>query len=152
MKWQAENSARLNAGPRLAWRQRSPRQSLNVSLSGALKRHPTVNPATVDELMELWDARGGMCALSGLRMTWAQGKLLPTSITLDRIDQTQGYHVHNLRLVCHAVNTFRGSMTDAEMLAMARAIVAYLGRDKFMKGEAQLQPAGTPMPAHAGFL
>lgn len=60
----------------------------------------------------------------GIKMTWAQGKVLPTSISLDRIDHTQGYSSDNLRLICHAVNAFKGQMTDAEMLVMARAIIA----------------------------
>ncbi len=51
---------------------------------------------------------------------------MPTSITLDRIVPELGYAKGNIRLVCHAINSFRGRMTDAEMLAMARAIIAYM--------------------------
>jgi len=56
-------------------------------------------------------------------MTWAQGKVLPTSITLDRINPDKGYTRRNVRLVCHAVNSFRGRMKDKEMLQMAKQIV-----------------------------
>lgn len=123
-KWQLENKEKT-APRRLAWRQSSPRQSLNVSRIGALSRCriSTDNPVTLDELMAIWNAQGGRCALSGIQMTWAQGKLLPTSITLDRLDQSKGYSADNIRLLCHAVNSFRGLMSDAEMLTMARAIV-----------------------------
>ena len=120
--WQKKNKEKL-ASKRLTSRQASPRASLNVSLNGALKRRPSENPMTLDGLMNLWRAQNGKCALSGVGMTWAQGKLLPTSITIDRIDQSCGYSIDNVRLLCHAVNSFRGLMSDAEMLVMAKAIV-----------------------------
>jgi hypothetical protein len=52
--------------------------------------------------------------------------LLPNSMTMDRIVPALGYTSGNVRLVCHAINRFRGQMSDTEMLAMARAIVAYV--------------------------
>ncbi len=124
IKWEKENRDKI-ASRRLAWRQASPRQSLNVSRIGALSRCrvATANPVTLDQLMVIWESQGGRCAISGIVMTWAQGRLLPTSITLDRKDPSKGYSADNIRLLCHAVNSFRGLMTDAEMLTMARAIV-----------------------------
>ena len=74
--------------------------------------------------MALWVAQGGRCALSGIEMTWAKGKALPTSISMDRIDQTKGYVPGNVRLLCLGVNALRGIQTDEETIAMARAIVA----------------------------
>ncbi len=113
---------------RYEWRSKSPRQSLCVSLNGALKRRPTENPATLDDLMELWERQEGKCALSAIPMTWAQGKVTPTSITLDRIDHKGGYSKDNLRLLCYAVNTFRGNGSDEDMLAIAKALVAEMER------------------------
>ncbi len=49
---------------------------------------------------------------------------MPTSISIDRIEQSEGYTEGNVRLVCYSVNLFRGVSTDAEMLVMAKAIVA----------------------------
>lgn len=121
--WQQKNKNRVSM-TRLEWRRRSPRTTLNINLRDALKRCPTENPATLDDLMEIWDRQEGKCAASGLPMTWAQGGLKPTSITLDRIDPEKGYSASNLRLLCYAVNSFKGRMCDAEMLAMAKAIVA----------------------------
>lgn len=115
---------------RVKWRAKSPRQSLNVSLNGALKRCPTKNPASISDVMGLWDKQAGKCAISGIAMTWAQGKLMPTSITLDRINPEVGYEIKNIRLVCHAINSFKGRMGDAEMLKMAMAIVSYAARIK----------------------
>jgi hypothetical protein len=121
-KWQADNAARL-APKRLKWRQKSPRPTLSVSLRGALRRRETENPATLDDLMKIWEAQNGLCALSGIKMTWAQGKLLSTSITMDRIDHMKGYSADNIRLLCHAVNAFLGRMSDQDMYKMAAALV-----------------------------
>ena len=141
-KWKAENPQHMLdytreymqrddvKDRRLANRHRrvanSPRIVMQITLRHGLKRRPTENPATVDDLMAKFEAQGGKCAVSGITMTWAKGTVLPTSLSLDRIDHTQGYSADNLRLVCHAVNAFKGRMTDAEMLVMAKAIVANL--------------------------
>lgn len=106
-------------------RTRTPRRVIQTILIQALKRRPADDPIALDELMAMWDANEGRCALSGIKMTWGQGRVLATSISLDRIDPDIGYAKGNVRLVCHSVNAFRGRMTDAEMLEMARAIVAH---------------------------
>ena len=124
-----ENRASITAW-RHEWRSRSPRSSLSVSLSKALTRRPTGNPASLDAVMKMWKEQEGKCAISGVTMTWATGSLQSTSITLDRIDQTRGYSADNLRLACHAANTFRGRMSDDQMYEMAVAIVTNMKRPK----------------------
>lgn len=124
-KTPAKQRARAKAFVRRA---DSPRHTLNINLLTALRYRPCDNPITLDELEQVFVSQGGRCALSGIEMTWAKGKLLGTSITLDRIDHDGGYTVGNVRLLCHAVNSFRGRMSDAEMVAMARAIVAMADR------------------------
>ncbi len=115
----------------------NPRYVMQITLRHGLNRKPTEFPATVDDLMEKFAAQNGCCAVSGIRLTWSQGKVLATSISLDRIDPTGGYSSDNLRLVCQAVNAFKGRMSDSEMLDMARAIVAH----------AEVKPE--PFPVHA---
>ena len=59
-------------------------------------------------------------------MTWQRGKILPNSLSMDRIRPGEGYTRDNIRLVCHSVNMFRGNYDDATLLTMAKAIVAHL--------------------------
>jgi hypothetical protein len=47
----------------------------------------------------------------------------PYSVSIDRIKHHVGYYPHNCRFVLHAVNTMRGSGTDAEMNLIARALI-----------------------------
>lgn len=109
------------------WKQQSPRYPLKTAINNARKRRPAgERSATVDELLAMYHRQRGRCALTGIAMTWAGGQKmpLPTSISIDRIDNARGYELDNLRLICHAINAFRGRMSDAEMLDMARALVA----------------------------
>lgn len=105
------------------WRVKSPRRALSFALHRGLKRRPSENPVSVDDFMGLWGLQEGKCALSGVTMTWAGGVQTGTSISLDRIDQAKGYSVGNVRLLCHAVNCFRGLMSDRELTEMAASIV-----------------------------
>lgn len=109
------------------WIEKSPRFNLYMALKHAVKRRLSPDPITLDQLMEMWREQNGLCAISGQVMTWSKGQLMPTSISLDRIDQTKGYVVGNVRLVCYQANTFRGRWDDAQMLVMAKAIVDNMG-------------------------
>lgn len=53
-----------------------------------------------------------------------------TNISIDRIDNSQGYELSNIRLVCLAVNTMRNAMSDEEMVAWAKLVSKYKPRQK----------------------
>ena len=119
-------------GSRKQWRRerlnRSPRAALAASRSSGLHRRPTQNPITILQLIELWEVQKGLCAVSGIEMTWGKGdkgKAMPTSVSLDRIDNSRSYEPGNVRLICHAFNCFRGQMDDEQMYAMALALVRF---------------------------
>lgn len=81
-------------------------------------------PVTHNELMALFAAQGGKCAVTGITMTWMAGKATPTSISIDRIDNALGYTRGNVRLVCYQVNLMRNRWDDDTMYSMALAIVS----------------------------
>lgn len=75
----------------------------------------------VDFLMRIYEEQKGMCAVSGLPMTWMHeglysnhGSRRGTNISIDRIDSDQGYVPHNIRLVCDRVNKMKSNMTDGD--------------------------------------
>lgn len=120
-EWYLANKAAHLEGHRERNR-RSPRYALTAIIHQAKKRAEV----QIDQqyLLEMYDSQQGLCALSGVKMTWATGKTSSTSISVDRIDQSVGYVDGNVRLVCMAVNAFRGTMNDHELLVFARALVA----------------------------
>lgn len=109
------------------WREhylKTPRQVLRLAAANALRRLPTFNdPISGRCLYDIWLQQSGRCALSGIMMTWGSGKRMPmaTSISIDRIDRRLGYSRNNVRLLCNAINNFRGTMSDAELLTMLAA-------------------------------
>lgn len=74
--------------------------------------------------MEVFNTQNKTCALTKLPLKWATGNNSdPFNMSLDRIDNTKGYELGNVRLVLLCVNSFRMKMTDAEMLTIAKALV-----------------------------
>ena len=79
----------------------------------------------------------GFCFLTGIPFVVAAkekagrsgGRTYSPSI--DRINPLKGYTQDNCRWVLHAVNNFKGEMTDAEMLTVAKALVDRLA-NKFL--------------------
>ena len=108
------------------YRAKTPRHNIHIALKHAVRRRPTVNPITTDEVMVIWKKQNGRCAVSGVEMTWGKGRIMPTSVSIDRLDGSRGYEKDNIRLVCYQVNTFRGRWSDEQMLVMAKAIIAHM--------------------------
>jgi len=80
---------------------------------------------TMDDMLALWGASGGVCALTGLefdREPYA-GKRRPFAVSLDRIDAAKGYTKDNCRLVCAAVNY---AMSDWGLSVLRRVAVGLL--------------------------
>ena len=71
----------------------------------------------------------GFCVLTGIPFVIsAQGPagksgVRPYSPSIDRINPLKGYTQDNCRWVLSAINSFKGTMTDQEMLTIARALV-----------------------------
>lgn len=106
----------------------APKAVFRAAVHNARMRAETL--VTNEDLMKLWEAQDGKCALTGIVMTWGTGWIESTSISLDRIDQGGKYEHGNVRLICHCINTFRGRMNDDDMYAMAMALIANMKRPK----------------------
>lgn len=129
-QWRTDNHDQLLEKHRER-NKKSPRYAFSSTLAQARKRAEV----TIDQayLMALYDAQEGICALSGLRMTWATGRSEATSISMDRIDAAKGYIDGNVRLICMSVNAFRGTMNDQELLKFATALVNTMMSKQVMK-------------------
>lgn len=84
---------------------------------------------SVDYLMELYDAQGGLCALTGMEMTYIAGEgRIPTNISIDQIVASGGYVEGNIRLVCIQANKMKMELTDEDLLIWAKALVQNLDK------------------------
>ena len=79
----------------------------------------------LDYLLNLWEDQEGRCALSGMFMTWQKGQgNVNYSISIDRKNNSIGYEVGNIQLVCSVVNKMKWTMTDSELYWWCKNIVS----------------------------
>lgn len=78
----------------------------------------------LNDVINLWEAQDGLCALSGLPMTFElrRGRI-PTNVSIDKIDSRLGYVRGNVQLVCMACNQIKSDLTDIEMYNFCKNIV-----------------------------
>lgn len=77
-------------------------------------------------LHELWDKQKGLCALSGIPMTYYfDSGRVPTNLSVDRIDSSLGYVRGNIQLVCMAVNQMKSDLTIEQLKYFCKSILEY---------------------------
>lgn len=79
---------------------------------------------TLDYIMNLWKAQKGLCALSGIPMTFElKTGRIPTNVSIDKIDRFGGYTKNNVQLVCMACNQIKSDLTEEEMYNFCKKII-----------------------------
>ena len=87
-------------------------------------KRPGNHTLTVEHLYALYKQQRGRCVLTGLVMTHRrQPKFFDTNISMDRIDNSKGYDIGNVRLVCRRINAMRSNMTDADLHTWCQALI-----------------------------
>lgn len=77
-------------------------------------------------LHELWNTQKGLCALSGIPMTYYfDSGRVPTNVSVDRINSNLGYIKGNLQLVCMAVNQMKSDLTIEQLKYFCKSILEY---------------------------
>lgn len=67
----------------------------------------------------------GVCSVTGLRYSLdhdGSSKRNPWAPSIDRLDNSRGYHLGNVRAVCCAFNLMRGDFSDEVVRTLARAV------------------------------
>jgi len=65
-------------------------------------------------LLELWEKQGGVCALTGIRMTHQFGDM--RAVSIDRIDSSKGHVRGNIQLICQCVNLMKNEHSNDEVV------------------------------------
>lgn len=77
-------------------------------------------------LVGLYNKQKGLCAVSGVPMTYICGKgVVDTNISIDRIDSNVGYEEDNIQLVCRRVNMMKLDKNKEDLLFWCNSIISY---------------------------
>ena len=100
---------------------------LDQRLRGAMDRSKSKNleyDITLDFLYQLYEKQEGLCALSGIKMTYdvLSGRT-STNISIDKIDPNKGYTQDNIQLVCMAVNEMKNDRSIEELQYFCECIL-----------------------------
>lgn len=80
-----------------------------------------------DYYITLYYKQQGLCALSGRVMTHQLHEgIVPTNISIDRIDSSKGYVEGNIQLVCRQANMMKYTSSEQELLEWCKDVVKTL--------------------------
>jgi len=145
--YRSENRSRLTAQTR-KWKQQNKERTTQINTAShykrcsedvthyikylvkySRKRRPDTHSLTHEDVVALWSAQNGRCALTGIPMTHEVksngGKPLHTNISIDRLDTDKGYSPDNVRLVCWIANVMRRDLTTEAFVGWCRLIVTH---------------------------
>lgn len=78
---------------------------------------------TKEYLQELWDNQKGICAISKIKMEiYKNGKKKPRQCSVDRIDNSKGYIVGNIQLVCLIANYAKNTFSENDLIDFCKAL------------------------------
>lgn len=77
---------------------------------------------TIEFLCELWQQQGGRCALSGMRMEFAECATCTRTASLDRIDSEIGYEPGNVQWLHRDINQIKSDHEQAEFIRLCRLV------------------------------
>ena len=121
--WRTKNVYRYKYT--FAHRSSSPR---NFLMSLRNKKGGVRKELSLDYLLKLFEDQRGLCAISGIPMTYIAGEgRVGTNISIDRINPNIGYKEDNIQLVTRDVNIFKGQMTMDELYDLCTLILKNRG-------------------------
>lgn len=127
-KWRRENPEKAQESNRTSHAKRyNDPSKFPLFLMHGMKSRKRVNgktlTLTIEDVEQLIIDSKGVCALSGLPLTCERKH--PNLASIDRIDSRKGYVKGNVQLVAKCVNLAKNAQTDAEFIAMCKAVVDF---------------------------
>lgn len=78
----------------------------------------------IDVLCKLYEDQKGLCAISGRQLTFICGEgIIPTNISIDRINPLGPYEPDNIRLVCRQANIMKQRLSDEELVSWCKDVI-----------------------------
>lgn len=94
---------------------------LSTCLHGCRQRHDC--SLTKQDVIDMWERQGGLCAITGQLMDYEAASRAHNRPSIDRIDNSIGYHIGNVRLVWHWANQAKNTFTDEQLFDFCKILV-----------------------------
>ncbi len=96
-----------------------------IFISALIMNKPRANLArNREEVLKIYYQQKGLCSLSKVPMTYIRGAgIVPTNISIDKIDATKGYTLDNIQFVCYIVNSMKNVLTKEQLLFWCNQII-----------------------------
>lgn len=72
-----------------------------------------------------WDKQNGICPYTGWVMQLVTGVHNPRKASLDRIDNSKGYHLGNIQFVSHMANMAKWAYSEQQLLEFCKAVTSH---------------------------
>jgi len=76
---------------------------------------------SIEDIWNLYITQDGVCALSGVPITWS-AKGLTATASIDRIDSSEGYILENIQLVHKDINFMKQQYSQEYFIEMCKAV------------------------------
>tara|TARA_R110002126_G_scaffold43639_1_gene125188 strand:+ start:234 stop:731 length:498 start_codon:yes stop_codon:yes gene_type:complete len=83
---------------------------------------------TILDIVDCWNSQSSICAYSGRVMTLEAGNL--HTVSIERINSSQGYIPANTILVCQAINRMKSDFEFNDFYDLCRDVAVFLGDEK----------------------
>lgn len=82
----------------------------------------------IQDLYDLYKSQNGLCALSGIKLTYSKRnnkRISPYNISIDRIDSSKGYTKDNIHLVCASINSMKLDYSVQEFIELCKQVYEF---------------------------
>lgn len=76
---------------------------------------------TPEDIITMWNNQNRICALSGTPIGWAE-KGLTATVSIDRIDSSEGYLKDNIQLLHKDVNMMKQAFSQEYFISVCKAV------------------------------
>ena len=88
------------------------------------------NSVDLKYLKKIWDKQGGICPISGMELiprthSNCKEKIQINHASIDRIDNSKGYEVNNIRFVSVMANYARNTFSDEDLVRFCSQVSEY---------------------------
>lgn len=90
------------------------------------KKRKIVFNLIIEDIWNLYIKQNGLCALTGKKLIFnSSGNDKDGNISLDRIDNDQGYYIKNCQLVTKRINIAKNILSNKDFIKLCKEVIFY---------------------------